>query len=178
MVKQSLYQPAATVDAQTNAEMETFAMAVIQKVLSNTLLVTFYQDNDIVVQNCQSSPFFSPQEGDIYYCLSCSLAMPLLDTALLLYSIPFRHSSIPPLRHSITIPSFRHSAIILPFCHSAIPPFCHSRHSLHCHFRQFFFFGLRRSYINSVTLQPLCLHRNFFQSTTQYCTILHTQYYK
>ena len=29
MVQQSLYQPAATVDAQTNAEMETFAMAVI-----------------------------------------------------------------------------------------------------------------------------------------------------
>ncbi len=28
MVKQSLYQPAAAVDAQTNAEMETFAMAV------------------------------------------------------------------------------------------------------------------------------------------------------
>ncbi len=29
MVQQSLYQPAAAVDAQTNAEMDTFAMAVI-----------------------------------------------------------------------------------------------------------------------------------------------------
>jgi hypothetical protein len=29
MVQQSLYQLAAAVDAQTNAEMETFAMAVI-----------------------------------------------------------------------------------------------------------------------------------------------------
>ena len=52
MVQQSLYQPAAAVDAQTNAEMETFAMIVISKVLSNTLKVTFYQDNDIVVKNC------------------------------------------------------------------------------------------------------------------------------
>jgi hypothetical protein len=86
--------------------------------------------------------------------------MPLLDTALLLYSIPFRHSSIPPFRHSITIPSFRHSAILLPFCHSAIPPFRHSAiptipaipaiPSIAIP-ANYFFFGLRRSYINSVT---------------------------
>jgi hypothetical protein len=46
MVQQSLYQLAAAMDAQTNAEMETFAMAVIKKVLSNTLFVTSYQDNE------------------------------------------------------------------------------------------------------------------------------------
>ena len=52
MVQQSLYQRAAAVDAPANAEMETFAMAVILKVLSNTLLVTLYQDNVIAVQYC------------------------------------------------------------------------------------------------------------------------------
>jgi hypothetical protein len=59
MVQQSLYQRAAAVDAPTNVEMETFAMAVILKVLSNTLLVTI-KDNVIAVQYCWSSPFFSP----------------------------------------------------------------------------------------------------------------------
>ena len=34
IVQQSHYQPADAVDAQTNAEMEAFAMVVIWKVLS------------------------------------------------------------------------------------------------------------------------------------------------
>jgi hypothetical protein len=50
MVQQSLYQRAAAMDAPTNAEMEIFEMAVILKVLSNTLLVTLYQDNIIALQ--------------------------------------------------------------------------------------------------------------------------------
>ena len=33
----------------------TFAMAVIQKVFSNTLLITLYQDNVIAVQQCCSN---------------------------------------------------------------------------------------------------------------------------
>jgi hypothetical protein len=40
MVQTSLYQSAAAVDAPTHAEMETFAMAVVQNVLSNKQLLS------------------------------------------------------------------------------------------------------------------------------------------
>ena len=87
---------------------------------------------------------------------------------------PFRHSAIPPFP---PLPPFPPFPPFRPFRHSrysAIPPFppfpsfdhsvCHSippfrllfRHSHH-----YFCCGLRRSYINSVTPQPACLHLQF-----------------
>ncbi len=52
MVQPSLYQHAAAMDAPTDAEMETFVVTVIQKVIpNNKLALTLYQDSSSIYQH-------------------------------------------------------------------------------------------------------------------------------